>query len=265
MNKFLIQSTLFKKDNYVDLSQNITGFYGKNGCGKTILIKEIADHLNVNITKCDIEAVKQISKQDLEIINDYIWYLDCDIVNVSFNDNNSIDILRRPVERCIGENEIILPFEQESSGTQKMILMLPTLVKALQNGTIFIIDDIETHLHPEIVKFIITMFDNPEYNNKNAKLIFTSHSVNIFDYLNKENIVIIRKNDGGSYLIELKSDAEYCKDTVSNDFLKGIYGSSPNIKEEHFKSKLEQEFLDGSLGSFPLIAKISFLDELTEN
>jgi predicted ATP-binding protein involved in virulence len=245
MNKFLIQSTLFKKDNYVDLSQNITGFYGKNGCGKAILIKEIANHLNVNIVKCDIEAVKQITKQDLEIINDYIWYLDCDIVNVSFNDNNSIDILRRPVNSCKGENETILPFEQESSGTQKMILMLPTLVKALQNGTIFIIDDIETHLHPAIVKFIITMFDDPEYNRKNAKLIFTSHNVNIFDYLNKENIVIIRKNDGESFLVPLKNDTEYSKGNIKNEFVRGVYGSFPNIKKKHFESKLDPEdFLD---------------------
>jgi predicted ATP-binding protein involved in virulence len=257
--KIEIKSQIFRKDTFVDLSENITGFYGKSGCGKTMLIKEIANHLNVKINNYSIGEEKSITQNDLDIINDYIWYLDCEIISVSFNNNGSLDVLHRL------KNDIILPFEQESSGTQKMILMLPTLVKALQNGTIFIIDDIETHLHPEIVKFIITMFDNPEYNNKNAKLIFTSHSVNIFDYLNKENIVIIRKNDGGSYLIELKSDAEYCKDTVSNDFLEGIYGSSPNIKEEHFKSKLEQEFLDGSLGSFPLIAKISFLDKLTEN
>ena len=239
MNKIEIKSQIFRKGTFVDLSENITGFYGRSGCGKTMLIKEIANHLNVKINNYSIGEEKSITQNDLDIINDYIWYLDYEIRSVSFNNSGSLDVLHKT------KNEFILPFEQEGSGTQKAILMLPTLVKSLQDGTIFIIDEIERHLHPEVVKFIIRLFSDAEYNKKNAKLIFTSHSVNIFDYLNKENIVIIRRHDGGSFLIALKNDTEYCKDTIRNDFLKGIYGSHPNIKAEHVKSKLDPEdFLD---------------------
>ena len=238
--KIEIKSQIFRKDTFVDLSENITGFYGKSGCGKTMLIKEIANHLNVKINNYSIGEEKSITQNDLDIINDYIWYLDCEIISVSFNNSGSLDVLHR-----VGKNDIIVPFEQEGSGTQKAILMLPTLVKSLQNGTIFIIDEIERHLHPEVLKFIISLFSDVEYNRKNAKLIFTSHNVNIFDYLNKENIVIIRKNDGESFLVPLKNCTGYCKNTISNDFLKGIYGSHPNIKAEHVKSKLDPEdFLD---------------------
>ena len=232
MNKIEIKSQIFKKGTFVDLSENITGFYGKSGCGKTVLIKEIANHLNVKINNYSIGEEKSITQNDLDIINDYIWYLDCEIISVSFNNSGSLDVLHRL------KNDIILPFEQESSGTQKAILMLPTLVKSLQDGTIFIIDEIERHLHPEVVKFIIRLFSDVEYNKNNAKLIFTSHSANIFDYLNKENIVIIRRHDGGSFLVPLTNYA------------------GDNLKED---------FLDGSFGSFPLIAKLSFLDKLTEN
>ena len=41
-----------------------------------------------------------------------------------------------------------------------------------------------------------------------------------------------------SSLKHLKEDTEYSKDNIKNEFVRGVYGSFPNIKKEHFKSKL---------------------------
>ena len=105
----------------------------------------------------------------------------------------------------------------------------------MKEGSNIIIDEIDSMLHPEILEFIITLFKDSEYNKNNAKLIFTSHNVNIFDYLNKENIVIIRKHDGESLLVPLKN---YTGDNLKDDFLDGSFGSSPRIAKISFLDKL---------------------------
>jgi AAA15 family ATPase/GTPase len=179
-----------------------------------------------------LNSTKNIIKDDMIIIiNDYIWYLDQDIIRVFLDNSGKINTVHKKKN---GE-EMILSLEEESNGTKKIILSLYWIVEHLKNGGCLIIDEIDSTLHPEMLAFIITLFKNPEYNKMGAKLIFTSHNVDIFDYLNKENIVIIRKHDGGSFLVPLKN---YTGD---------------NLKED---------FLDGSLGSFPKIAKISFLNKL---
>ncbi len=181
-----------------------------------------------------LEATKSMMQNDMiEVINDYIWFLDKDIIRV-FLDLGQINTVHKKKN---GE-EMILSFEEESNGTKKIILSLFWIVRSLKEGLCLIIDEIDSTLHPEMLEFIITLFKDTEYNKMGAKLIFTSHNVDIFDYLNKENIVIVAKHNGESFLKPLK---DYTGD---------------NLKED---------FLDGSLGSFPKIAKLAMLDKLWEN
>ena len=147
----------------------------------------------------------------IETVNDYIWFLDKDIIRV-FLDLGQINT----VHKKKNGDEMILSFEEESNGTKKIILSLFWIVKSLKEGLCLIIDEIDSTLHPEILAFIITLFKDPEYNRNNAKLIFTSHNVDIFDYLNKENIVIVEKINGMSSLKHLKEDTEYSKDNIKN-------------------------------------------------
>ncbi len=170
----------------------------------------------------------------IETINDYIWFLDKDIIRVFLDNGRQI----KTVHKKKNGDEMILSFDEESNGTKKIILSLFWIVKSLKEGLCLIIDEIDSTLHPEVLAFIITLFKDPEYNRNNAKLIFTSHNVDIFDYLNKENIVIVEKINGMSSLKHLKEDTEYSKDNIKNEFVRGVYGSFPNIKKEHFKSKL---------------------------
>jgi hypothetical protein len=181
-----------------------------------------------------LNATKSMMQNDMiEFINDYIWFLDKDIIRV-FLDLGQINT----VHKKKNGDEMFLSFDEESNGTKKIILSLVWITACLKEGFCLIIDEIDSTLHPEMLEFIITLFKDTEYNKMGAKLIFTSHNVNIFDYLNKENIVIIRKHDGESFLVPLK---DYTGD---------------NLKED---------FLDGSLGSFPKIAKLAMLDKLWEN
>ena len=167
----------------------------------------------------------------IETINDYIWFLDQDIIRVFLDNGGKINT----VHKKENGDEMILSFDEESNGTKKIILSLVWITLCLKEGLCLIIDEIDSTLHPEMLEFIITLFKDPEYNRNNAKLIFTSHNVDIFDYLNKENIVIIRKNDGESLLVPLKN---YTGDNLKEDFLDGSFGSSPRIAKISFLDKL---------------------------
>ena len=57
-----------------------------------------------------------------------------------------------------------LPFSHESDGTKKLIAILPVLLVALQEGRLVIIDELDAKLHPKLLRYVISMFQNRKIN-----------------------------------------------------------------------------------------------------
>ena len=64
----------------------------------------------------------------------------------------------------------------ESTGTLRLISIIPAILSSLYNGSVLVADELDLSLHPMLVMNIITLFHNDEVNKKHAQLIFDTHN-----------------------------------------------------------------------------------------
>lgn len=133
----------------------------------------------------------------------------------------------------------------ESVGTIKMIDFALLFMEFFQQGCVFIMDEFDSSLHPEIIKGIIALFNDPEVNKNASQLIFTTHNP---IYLNnkifrRDQIMFVEK-DKDNFKSEIYTLADFGSTEVRNDenylinYFKGKYSSMPYID---FSSVISQE------------------------
>lgn len=98
-------------------------------------------------------------------------------------------------------------------------------------GGVLIFDELDTHLHSDIVPEILRFFTDANINRKNAQIIFSSHLVSLMDILKKYRIYLFKKLKGESICYRV-------------DELKG------NSLRRNDRS-LEQLYKSGALGGLP--------------
>jgi hypothetical protein len=127
---------------------------------------------------------------------------------------------------------------EESNGTKRLIFLMSFIIDALQDGKTILIDEIELNLHPNIIKYITSLFNN--INNKASQLIFTTHNYDLLDLpksrFRKDQIWFTEK-DNNSQETKLYSLSDF-KERKGLDIKKryfiGKYGSVPNIYGDVF-------------------------------
>jgi len=124
-----------------------------------------------------------------------------------------------------------LPLTSESSGTQSAFVLLHLLLPALAEGGLAVIDEMEADLHPHMIEPIINLFLNKETNPHNAQIIFTCHAVNVLNWLNKGQVMLVEKcQEGNSEAWRLDSiDGVRADDNLLAKYNAGAYGATPNI------------------------------------
>ena len=93
------------------------------------------------------------------------------------------------------------------------------------------IDELEADLHPHMIEPIINLFLNKETNPHNAQIIFTCHAVNVLNWLNKGQVMLVEKcQEGNSEAWRLDSiDGVRPDDNLLAKYNAGAYGATPNI------------------------------------
>lgn len=131
--------------------------------------------------------------------------------------------------------------ERESSGTNKLFDLSGPIFETLYRGAVLVIDELDAKMHPLISQYIIDLFNNPETNQKNAQLIFTTHDTHLLSQkiLRRDQIWFTEKNSkeqtdlyslmdivlpGGA---KPRNDANYEK-----NYIAGRYGAIPYILNE---------------------------------
>ena len=122
-----------------------------------------------------------------------------------------------------------------------MIAALPVILLALQEGRLVIIDEMDAKMHPKLLHYVISLFENTNVNKKGAQLLFTSH-----DMTTMKNTVFRRdeiwfaaeneKHESEIYsLYEIRRENnERVNKTAAYDkqYLEGRYGADPYVKIE---------------------------------
>ncbi len=116
-----------------------------------------------------------------------------------------------------------LPLEQESNGTRNLYKQLFAYKLALETGGVFVLDEFDISLHPDILPLLVDLFTNEETNPKNAQFLFTTHTSAILNKLGKYRTILVNKEENESYLYRLD---ELPGDLIRNDRpLEPIYRS----------------------------------------
>lgn len=132
-----------------------------------------------------------------------------------------------------------LNLTEESGGTLKMLSLYSPIKNALDFGSLLLIDDLGSGLHPLLVRSIIQMFENPNINKNNAQLIFTTYDVWQLsnDLLRRDEIWFSEKDKNGiSSLYSLvefhdKDGEKIRKDeSYGKNYMIGKYGAIPILK-----------------------------------
>lgn len=192
------------------------------------IVSQLISYTNVNLFLAS-------GKQPSEIIDAFdpsIESFSCDgkediHYKVTFKNKELAERIADPIEL----NNIV------SSGTIKGQNIMKNVIYVLHNGGYLIVDELENHLNKEIVKMIIDIFKNKKTNPLGACLIFSTHYIELLDFIDrKDNIYIARKKD--DFFIDILNYAEQCKradvkksDVIFSNLIKGTAPQYENITQ----------------------------------
>ncbi len=143
------------------------------------------------------------------------------------------------LQRSIQGRRYELPFAAESDGTKKLIAALPMVLLALMEGRLTIVDELDAKLHPKLLRYLISLFKNPEINTRGAQLIFTAHDVSIMKktVFRRDEIWFAAEDETHNSIIyslhEIRrEDNERVNHTAAYDkqYLEGRYGADPYLQ-----------------------------------
>lgn len=159
--------------------------------------------------------------------------------------NASVEIETKEIslQHTIGDNNYMLPISDESAGTKRYYEFSGILSLIISEKSILSIDELESSLHPDLVKhFILTFL----VNSKDSQLIATTHHRELLmekDILRRDVIWFTeRKKDCSTDLFSLTDfDSSVIRNTSSiyNAYKIGKLGAVPNLNDYYI------EFEDG--------------------
>jgi len=135
------------------------------------------------------------------------------------------------------EQSTWLPIEEESDGTRKLFAYAGPWLDGLSEGRVFLVDELDTSLHPYMIRFLLKLLHNNETNKNNAQLIFTTHDTSVLDQkiMRRDQIWFIEKDkNNASSLYPLSDFKPRQHEALGKGYLQGRYGALPYIGEVGF-------------------------------
>ncbi len=141
--------------------------------------------------------------------------------------------------KMVGSDKIsTIPLKLESAGTLKMFSLFPFLQEVLETGGTLFVDELNSKLHPLLVRTFILTFLNPKTNPNHAQLVFTTHDSWILNcnILRRDEVWFTEKDDNGVSTLysladfvnedgtKIRKDENYEK-----NYLLGKYGAIPTM------------------------------------
>lgn len=131
-------------------------------------------------------------------------------------------------------NEQKINLREESDGTQKLFEFAGLILAVLHNGDTLIIDELNKSLHPDLVRFLVKLFNSP-VNEKNAQLIFTTHETSVLrkNLLRRDQVWFCEKEKDRSTTLYPLTDFKphVTREDIEEYYLHGKYGAKPIFQE----------------------------------
>lgn len=185
--------------------------------------------------------------EDPNVRKDVVKYLstfDDSIVDFEIENINKDTIKVFAVHEIKGNDErVAIPLKHESAGTLKMFNLYRHLQKVLNDGGLIFVDELNSRLHPLLLRNFLLSFLNPKINKKHAQIVFTSHDLWELsnNLLRRDEIWFTEKDSNGNSTLysladfktssgkKIRNDENYAK-----NYLLGKYGAIPHLSEISF-------------------------------
>jgi len=232
----MLELNYFEKNDFLLIKEFYTNVYLEfpfiiqNLDGKLDFISQILQYNN-NLLDELVDELKAIDTgiSSLQLKKDIVKIRAGDTIE-SITERELASIL---TSHKVANNDYPLSMLEESGGTLHYIETFIFLSKVLQNGGLFIVDELEQSLHPDLTDRIIKRFMNKDKNPNNAQLLFTTHNPWFLQDLTKTQIFITEKNDEAETEITRLDEINGVRND-ENYFMKyiaGEYDGRPRIKE----------------------------------
>ena len=136
-----------------------------------------------------------------------------------------------------GEEEIVLKMGELprvlSAGTFRGVELYIRAIKALKEGKVLIVDEIENCFHKNLVYNLLFLFNDSSLNRKGASLLFSTHYVEILDYLSRrDNVFITHKDKGRIRISNLYADYDVRTELLkSRQFDNNVFNTALNYEQ----------------------------------
>ncbi|MEV8544567.1 ATP-binding protein [Streptomyces sp. NPDC051572] len=127
-----------------------------------------------------------------------------------------------------------LTWGREASGARAALTLLARAATALMDGSVLLVDDLGSDLHPRVAGEILRMFRMPFVNTKGAQLVFASHQAVLLHrrLLDPTQAWMVEKNHQGATEVYRLTDCEPGEEeSVLNSYLDGAFGAIPDVTE----------------------------------
>jgi AAA15 family ATPase/GTPase len=207
---------------------------------QTNLDDYITSHINKLKIKKDV-IIRILQKADFNISNLSIDRKETDLPNTFSDrlfedqpkDKKKIVSFKLEFEHTVSKEKYILPFDVESQGTQRYYGLAGVLYLLSKNSTAFLIDELESSLHPDLFVHFLLLF---LINTQNSQIIATIHNREILnnrDIFRNDAIWITDKyEDASTNLYSLADfDSSVIRDTsnIYNAYKIGKLGGIPDL------------------------------------
>ncbi|MCL1881953.1 MAG: ATP-binding protein [Oscillospiraceae bacterium] len=210
----------------------------------------------VNITYDYIKKNEHAKSKVLE----FIQKADFDIVDFDFKeieDEQNIKLLKKIARKNIFENTAVtkkLEFttqralyneskekiavvecqsHMESLGTLKLFSLAGAVLSTLENGNVIFLDEIDSNLHPNLVRYVVELFNSISQNANNAQLICNTHNALLLEEaIRIDQIYFVEKDErGASSMYSLDEFKGATKNNqLMEQYLIGLYGATPKTR-----------------------------------
>jgi uncharacterized protein len=129
----------------------------------------------------------------------------------------------------------------ESLGTRTWLRLVTQALPALEQGSVFVVDELDRSLHPQLTAHLVTLFQDQRSNPAGAQLICTTHDAALLggslgpELLRRDQIWFVEKDQAGATrLYPLTDFHPREKENRERRYLGGSYGAVPLLSDDAF-------------------------------
>jgi hypothetical protein len=138
------------------------------------------------------------------------------------------------MHRGWGVRELPLPWDSESAGTHRLFALAGPWLDILSNGHKVCVDELETSMHPLMVRELLRLIFSDKENPKGAQILFTTHNPLLLDptLLRRDQVWFTDKDsDAAAHLYPLTDYQPRKGESLVRGYMSGRYGAVPFVPE----------------------------------